>query len=248
MATPQAIKNISRNSFVRGLACSLSALYIRFIWWTGRWRIDGLDVVHQLWEEEQPFIVCFWHGRLLMTPKTWNRSRPFHMLISNHADGRLISGTVAHFGITTTTGSTTRGGSAAFRSLVKILKEGGHVGITPDGPAGPRMRATLGAIALARLSGTPIVPLTFGVSRRKVMSSWDRFILPLPFARGVICWGRPIEIAEDADNNGLEAARRQLENDLNRLTDEADRMCGQPPIEPAPEAVAAGNVSAEAQP
>ena len=94
------------------------------------------------------------------------------------------------------------------------------------------MQASNGAIALARLSGVPILPLSYSASSWKMFKSWDRFILPTPFAKGVFIWGEPIEIAKDADDNALEAAREQLETALTQITRQADGLLGQTTPEP----------------
>ncbi len=105
--------------------------------------------------------------------------------------------------------------------------------MTPDGPRGPRMRAGDGAVTVARLSGAPIIPATYGISRRRVLGTWDRFIFALPFGRGGLLWGDPIHVDRGADADALEAARRQVEDGLNAITAEADRLCGCTPVEPA---------------
>ena len=155
------------------------------------------------------------------------------MLISQHRDGQIIARTVGHFGIKTVAGSSSKGGAQALRAMVKALKAGDCVGITPDGPRGPRMRATDGAVALARLSGAPIIPATFGAARGKVLPSWDRFLVAWPFGRGVIVWGDPIEVPRDADAAQLDASRLRVEGALNAITAEADRLTGRAPVEPA---------------
>ena len=150
------VKRIGKNESIRGFLCWLAALYIRLAWSSGRWRVENAHVPEVFWDQGKPFILAFWHGRLLMMMKIWRRGMPIHMLISTHRDGLLIARTSAHFGISTIAGSSTRGGAGALRALLKMLKSGGCVGITPDGPKGPRMRATDGVIALAKLSGCPI--------------------------------------------------------------------------------------------
>ena len=155
-------------------------------------------------------------------------------MISHHRDGEFITRTAARFGVNAVRGSTSRGGAAALRAMLKVLKRGEFVGITPDGPRGPRMRAQMGAIVLAQMAGVPIMPATYAVSRRRVAGSWDRFIIALPFSRGVYLWGEPVSVPRDADADLLEAKRLELENELNRLCDEADRMVGVTPVEPAP--------------
>ena len=227
-------KSFFRRDGVRRALCWLGAGYIRFVHATGRWPVTRGEIPRRLWDEGRPFILCFWHGRILMMPFAWDPSRTIHMLISRHADGQLIAHTVAHFGIKTAAGSSSRGGALALRLMVRALQAGDYVGITPDGPRGPRMRASDGAIHLARLSGAPLVPAAFGARARKVLGSWDRFVVAAPFAGGAFVWGEPIEVARDLDENGIERARRALEDSLNAVTAEADRLCGQEPVAPAP--------------
>jgi len=228
------MKKILANEGVRRVLCAIGALYIWFARVTTRWQIVNDAEAAKRWDQGQPFILAFWHGRLLMMPKCWRRNVPIEMLISEHRDGRIIANTVAHFGIDTVTGSSTRGGSGALRRMVSVLKDGGYVGITPDGPRGPRMRASEGIVAVAKLSGVPVIPATYSVARRKVLGSWDRFLIAWPFNRGVIVWGNPIEVDRKADAAALDAARVAIESELNRISDEADRLVGQSTIEPAP--------------
>jgi lysophospholipid acyltransferase (LPLAT)-like uncharacterized protein len=227
-------KRVLGNEAVRRFLCRLGAQYIRLAHATGTWTTVRDHIPRRFWDEGKPFILCFWHGRLLMMPYCWDRGATIHMLISQHRDGQIIANTVSHFGIETVAGSSTRGGAAAMRAMLKVLKGGDYVGITPDGPRGPRMRASDGVIGVARLAGVPIIPAAYGVNKRSVLSSWDRFIVAWPFARGVVVWGEPIEVPRDADEGTSEAARLRVEDTLNAVTREADDLCGVIPIEPAP--------------
>lgn len=227
-------KRIGKSEGLRGLLCLLGALYIRFVYATGRWTVINGGHARELWDAGRPFILAFWHGRILMMPKSWRAGVPIHMLISSHRDGQLIARTVSHFGIRTVSGSSTRGGTEALRGMLKSLKAGECVGITPDGPKGPRMRATDGIVAVARMAQVPILPAAFAASRRRLLSSWDRFAVALPFSRGVFVWGDPILVPKDSDAAGLEAARLLVETSLNAVTREADRLMGQTTPDPAP--------------
>ena len=243
MATPAFIKNISRNAAARTLACWMGRIFVRFVHATGRWETIGEEHPRRFWDERKPAIVCFWHGRLMMLPYAWKRPLPFHMLMSAHPDGQLIACLVEGLGIRTLMGSSGRGGADSFRRMVQVLRDGATVGITPDGPRGPRMRASDGVIALARLSGVPLLPVAFGCRRRHLLASWDRFVIALPFSRGVFVWGPPIEVARDADAAVLEAVRLRLEHELTAITDTADRLTGQATIEPAPAPAAAAEAN-----
>jgi lysophospholipid acyltransferase (LPLAT)-like uncharacterized protein len=225
-------KRLLHGSVPRALFCWLAAQYIRLVWYTGRWRILGAEHPERFWRDGRPFIGAFWHGRILMMPCAWTTKMRMNMLISQHRDGELIARTIAHFRLATVRGSSRRGGSQALRSMLRSLKAGECVGFTPDGPRGPRMRAADGIVSLARVAGLPILPATFGVRHRKLLGSWDRFVVPLPFSRGVIIWGEPIELPLDADAAALERVRVAVEDSLNRLTDEADRTCGVAPVTP----------------
>jgi len=228
------LRKILQSDAALAIACFFGAMYIRLVRYTGRWRIEGEDIPESFRLAGKPFILAFWHGRLLMMPYCWRRTDLVNMLISGHRDGRLISQTVKHFTIESVVGSTARGGAQAMRHLIRLMRKGGIVGITPDGPRGPRMRVAEGTVALARLSGAPIVPATFSASRRRVIGSWDRFVLALPFARGVFLWGEPIEVPRDADAAMLETKRRALEDAMNDLAGRADALMGQQAIEPGP--------------
>lgn len=234
-----ALKALARREWVRRAACWAVAQYIRFVHRTSRWRVEGGALPAAYWRAEKPFILAFWHGRLLMMPYCWNPRARINMLISRHIDGQLIAHTVTHFGIATVAGSSSRGGTAALRAIVKTLKAGECAGFTPDGPRGPRMRASIGLVNAAKLAGVPILPCSYATRRRRVLASWDRFLLALPFSRGVFLWGEPVLVPPDADEAGLEAARCTVEARLNALTREADLLCGAAPVEPAPESAAA---------
>jgi lysophospholipid acyltransferase (LPLAT)-like uncharacterized protein len=198
-----------------------------------RWTTLNGTVAAPAWAGEKPVIVAFWHNRLALMPACWPSPKPFHMLISSHPDGRLIANTIAHFGFSAVAGSSTRGGGEALRALVRLVKDGASIGVTPDGPRGPRMRAGEGVLMLARLSGAPIVPVSVSVSRRLVLNTWDRLIIPLPFGRGAMVWGEPIHVPREAGERDLADLRQRLEADLNRVSAEADALVGHAAMTPA---------------
>jgi lysophospholipid acyltransferase (LPLAT)-like uncharacterized protein len=224
-------RRLVRSNRARRLLCWVIHLYIRFVYATNRWTVEGGEWPRRLRQEGRSFILAFWHGRLLMIPLAWQRLAPMHMLISAHRDGRIIADAVTYFGVDSIAGSTRRGGSLALRAMLKRLEAGECVGITPDGPRGPAMVASSGIVNLARLAGAPVVPVVFATSRRRVLRTWDRFHLALPFGRGVFLWGEPIEIAPDLDEDGTENARLLVQRRMNEMAYEADRRVGRgPPV------------------
>jgi len=153
--------------------------------------------------QEQHFVLAFWHARMLMMPYAF-RGWQGHMLISEHRDGGFIADTMALIGIKTVRGSRTRGGARAMLRMLRLVEsERTDLGITPDGPKGPREVVQPGTVQLAKKSGLPILPVCYATSRHRRAGSWDRFYIPLPFTRGVFVFGdlvhiRPDEIVEQA--------------------------------------------------
>ncbi len=236
-------RRIRKSDGARRIVCWLVAQYIRLVWATGRWEIKNSATPERYWREGKPFVIAFWHGRLLILPAMWPTSAKISMLISMHRDGELIARAIGYFGHGTVRGSAAKpgsdkdkGGVAALRGMLKALKANEYVGITPDGPRGPRMRATDGIVTVARVAGVPIIPCSYSARSRVVLSTWDRFILPLPFTRGVIMWGEPIMVARDANAAALDAARLAVEAGLTAATNDADELMGVAPVEPGPQA------------
>jgi lysophospholipid acyltransferase (LPLAT)-like uncharacterized protein len=105
--------------------------------------------------------------------------------------------------------------------MLKANQDGSDIALTPDGPKGPRYQAQIGVIELAKLTGRPIIPVTFSASRRKMFKTWDQFLLPCPFSKGVFIWGEPMDVDPKGDRAHLEE-RRILQRRLNELTERAD--------------------------
>jgi lysophospholipid acyltransferase (LPLAT)-like uncharacterized protein len=227
------LRGFRRSPWLRAVLCWLIQFYIRLVFATNRWRVEGGDIPARLRSIGSEggaggLIIPFWHGRMLMIPCATPRLAPLQMLISGHPDGQLIAGAIRYFDVGYIAGSSRRGGLGASRAMARRLKAGDWVGITPDPPGSPPRTASLGVVKMAQLSGVPIVPLVFATSRRRVLNTRDRFYLSLPFGRGLYLWGEPIEIAADLDDDGLERARRLVELRMNELADEADRRVTAP--------------------
>lgn len=222
----QRIRRLRRSAGLRAILCWLIQAYIRFVFVTNRWRVEGAEIPARL--RGRGLIVPFWHGRMLMIPCATPRLAPLQMLISGHPDGQLIAGAISYFDVGYIAGSSRRGGRGAGLAMIRRLRAGDWVGITPDPPGSPPRTASLGVVKMAQASGAPIVPLVFATSRRRVLNTRDRFYLALPFGRGVYIWGEPVEVPADLDEAGLERARRLVESRMNELADDADRQVGAP--------------------
>jgi lysophospholipid acyltransferase (LPLAT)-like uncharacterized protein len=139
---------------------------IRIIASTMRFTYVNFDTYRRRLAEGEQSIFAFWHGRLLMMPCIY-RGRGVTILVSQHTDGELIAKTVKGFGIEAVRGSSTRGWFEGTKGLLKAALSGRDIAVTPDGPRGPRYRAQMGAVRLARITGLPIIPLTFSASKKK---------------------------------------------------------------------------------
>ena len=203
----------------------LISLIIRFLSLSLRITEHNPEYVRQFWGEKRSVIVAFWHGRLLMVPVLFKRykERRVYGLMSRHSDGEIISRSTQLLGYETIRGSTNKGGFSALRRMIRVLKDGSDLVLAPDGPNGPRYKVQRGIIDLSRLSGAPILPMAFSSSRRKIFKSWDAFLLPVPFSRGVFVWGEPVCVDDNVDEDYLENKRRLLEERLMAVTNLADK-------------------------
>ena len=218
---------MSRSRATDALIPVAASVVIRVIRWTMRLHHVGRGPLDALRAGRKPYIHAFWHGHLFLMPYSYAGER-IAIMISEHRDGELIARTMGHFGHESIRGSTTSGGAAALRAAVRALREGADVGFTPDGPRGPAQRVQPGVIAAARLARAPIVPVAFGASSCKVMSSWDGFIVPYPFSRGVFLYGEPFRVEESAGPVEMERARLALEERMRALAAQAGALARDP--------------------
>lgn len=171
-----------------------------------------------------PVIFAIWHNRLGFSVaahrhifRTLGVNRTMAGLVSASRDGALLAAVLEGFGIHPVRGSTSRRGPQALVELRSCAQEGFDLAITPDGPRGPRYRVQSGVIALARVTGLPIIPTACNTRWRLNLRSWDRFQIPLPFGRWEILFGEPLRVERD-DETSLERSRLTLEERLRALT------------------------------
>jgi lysophospholipid acyltransferase (LPLAT)-like uncharacterized protein len=225
-------KKIAKNKSLQSFLCWLVHVYIRFVHLTGRWDVNGTEHMDNLTKIGQPFIIAFWHGRLLMTPPFSPKKVKVNALISKHNDGELIAKVLAHFNMGLIRGSSKKEGLTAFRNIIKALRNKEVVAITPDGPRGPRMRVSGTIITIAQMMSVPIIPMTYSISSCRVLNSWDRFLVAKPFARGTVIYGEPIWIEKKSTEEEIKKAGLELEEVLNKITMHADKSVGIAAIEP----------------
>ncbi len=212
--------------------------YIRLLHRTMRIDSEGAEVLDAARRDPGHYILCFWHSRFVLMPYCYPGPR-IVVLSSNHRDAEALVQILRRFGIEQARGSSSRGGSAGVRQILRKVRDGCDVGLTPDGPKGPRRRVQPGVIAVAKLTGLPVIPVTFSASPARRLGSWDRTLLPKLFSKGLFIYGRPVTLPKSATPDEEEAARLALEAELDRITDLADDRVGLPREDARPDVTAA---------
>lgn len=201
---------------------TLGYLIIRLLALTLRITVLHRERMADFWAQGRAVIMTFWHGRLFLMPIQAPRDKRFTVLVSQHRDGEYISRTVRKFGQHTVRGSTTRGSITGVKGMLNAYRQGSNLVVTPDGPRGPREVVQHGVVELARFTAAPICPVTFGADRKKMLKSWDAFLIPYPFSRVVFLFGEPIMVPKNSSREEMEKLRLQLQErmrEMNALVD-----------------------------
>lgn len=217
---------------------NLAYYYLKFVGLTTRWQsVTGVKETYETLDKYGSMIVIGWHGRTLIMPYFWNKTRPLNALVSPHRDGRIIVHILAKFGIGNINGSSDRNSKEAAIELMRNLQQGNSIAIIPDGPRGPSMKLTLSPLFYARKSGKPIMGITYSIAGSKIITqSWDNMLIPLPFHKGMYAITEPVFIPENTTDEELEIYRQKIEQTLNELTWKLDKEMGLPFIAQGKEA------------
>jgi lysophospholipid acyltransferase (LPLAT)-like uncharacterized protein len=224
------MKKLLRHPIAQAGLAKLLGLYLGFALRTTRWSLEGHEHMAPH-AAGAPVVVAFWHERLPMMPMLWLRARQshegrnthnrVHVLVSQHRDGRFIGAVVSRFALNVVLGSSSRGGAKGMRVLLNLIGGGDHIAITPDGPRGPRRVAAAGVAQIAALSGVPVLPCAAQTTRRWVLRTWDRMVVPKPFGRGVVVCLPTISVPRDAWQDAVPAIGAAM----TAAADKADQLC-----------------------
>ena len=179
----------------------------------------------RIFDAQSPAIYCIWHNRLALCMEVFSRfylkqghqERRIAALVSASKDGAILSSILEAYGLHPVRGSSSRRGSQAMRELIALTRKGYDLAITPDGPRGPIYQVQHGVISLAQLTGCRIIPVSFVLSRKWELNSWDRFQVPKPFAQCIIRLGKPIPVDRSISSSQRDALALELSNALIQL-------------------------------
>jgi hypothetical protein len=209
------------------VAPALAAVIVRLLGATLRVRVVGCEGMAPFWREGRAVIYVMWHGRILLVPwlnaglrRTHGARTPI-VLTSRSRDGEIVARYLRWFGVSVVRGSSSHGGDVGLRQLAAAARGGADVAIVPDGPRGPSEQMQPGVVMLAALTGAPIIPLGVGARPGRRLRSWDRFLVPLPFARCALVFGPAVYVDRGADR---ERVRKELERSLVEVTARADAL------------------------
>jgi len=165
------------------------------------------------------YLYAFWHDAILYLAGRYGDQRNIAILISRHSDGEMIAQACRWLGIRTVRGSTAKGGAAALLQMLDRAHQG-HLAITPDGPRGPCYQVQTGVISTAQLTGLPILPVSYHLNWKFRPKSWDRFQVPLPFARCRIRVGEIVRVPREGTESERETLRQRLEEIMKAITED----------------------------
>jgi lysophospholipid acyltransferase (LPLAT)-like uncharacterized protein len=224
-------KNISKSRTAAVIFSWAGVCYLELVYWTNRFVTEpenALDIAGP----EQPVILAVWHGQHILLPAL-RINMPASVMISRSLDGEITARIAEVYGskaIRASGGrdqrrSLAKGGMHGFLEMLRALEQGENVVQTADIPKGTPRLVGRGIISLAALSGRPIIPLAVASSRRyKFKNAWDKTSLNMPFGCSAICMGKMLNVPANKELH--EAARVELENELNRITSRAYNLAG----------------------
>jgi hypothetical protein len=217
-------KKLLKNFFVQYILGFFTFLYIRAVKLTSTIQFENESIPKQFWNNDKPFILAFWHSQLMMIGFSWKKNNNVNILASGHSDGRFGAIVGKYFNLNNIQTSK-KNKSISMRFIFKLLNENNYVGITPDGPRGPREIVSEGIIKIAKSSKVPIIPIGFWSSKNFKLKSWDSFLITLPFSKCSFVWNKPLEIPYNIQENQIQHYQKLLQEKINQSVKKAQNNC-----------------------
>ncbi len=208
------------NELKFSLVAHLCSGLIRLVGLTSKINYIRPEILEDFLFQKKPFILAFWHNRqfFLAYPKAHHG---ISVLVSQSKDGEYIARAVKNLGINSIRGSSSRGGVKALTDMMRILRKGGKLAITPDGPRGPIFEVQPGVIHIAQKTGVAIIPACCSYARKKIFKSWDLYQVPSPFNKIFVSYGTPLYFSKEET---FETASQRIKKALDELTQQTDLL------------------------
>jgi lysophospholipid acyltransferase (LPLAT)-like uncharacterized protein len=225
------LKKLLKNYIIKKFLSICGAFYIYFVYISSKKKFINKNNLDELLNEDISFIYALWHDQLLLSPLTWQSKKRIDILISKHRDGDMIADLIKFHGFNSIRGSTNnpnkekeKNSLTSVRKILKSLKKNISIGITPDGPRGPRHKVGEGTINISRISNKKILPMSLACKKKWVLNTWDKFIVPKPFNEICIVWGEPLD--PQFDKIDISTQQHNLEKSLISITELASNHIG----------------------
>lgn len=214
---------LQKNERIQGALKRVFASYIDFVFRTTKWEKIGFESYEADIARGIPRVLCCWHERLALTPylRDW-KDHPLTVLASKHADAQIATASMEMRGIKVISLATSGNNGVAIREAVRALRDGSSLGVTIDGPLGPARVGKPGALLIAGMAKCQAAPCTFAVSRSIRLSTWDKFIVPLPWSKGVMAVGDGFTPDHKAGPEQSAADLERLGQLIDQLTEECE--------------------------
>ena len=202
----------------------IGLIFIKLLSLTYRIIIINPEIEKRLLERGETPIYISWHQRLFLGLTFLAKRHPIAIIISQSRDGDLIARIAEILGWHPIRGSSSKGGRRSLIQILNLMKEGYKIGHIVDGPRGPFGKIKPGLLAIAKLSGKPILPIIISAEKKWIFNSWDKFIIPKPFSRIIIRFDTEIYIPKNIQKKKIEETIISLENKLEELYRDTDNL------------------------
>jgi lysophospholipid acyltransferase (LPLAT)-like uncharacterized protein len=209
--------------------------YMKFVYFTSKKKYKNLDIFLDSLKKGESVMICSWHNTIMIMPllmfeiKKIKNRKEINSLASKHGDGKIVGKIMNKFGFINIAGSSNRDNKKGrginindLKKIIKNLKKGYSLAITPDGPRGPKYKINSHIVNIARLSGSKILPSSCGISRCIRLNSWDNFIFPLPFSKIYFYFDKKITIDKKIKEEGIKQQNLEIEKKINKCYKKAN--------------------------
>jgi len=225
----QLLRKITYSWLFQEIICSIFASYMWFVYLTSKKQFINDDLLIKSAKENKPLLIVFWHNRLMMIPFITKKPKKLFpkytimTLASNHGDGKFVGRVMEKFGLKSILGSTKDGrkssrgiSTSTLRQIIKGLRKGDSIGITPDGPRGPNQKINGEILNIAKISGAGILPCSYSTSKMLELKTWDKFKIPLPFSKLCFYFDEKIFFVDENISNSVIEERLNIVQEKSR--------------------------------